>query len=104
MSLPPDLTDRAALARNRARALARGAELFLHEDAAAEAKERLSEVNKTFTKPAVVAVFPGPWREILPDARRPLGRFYCTTGMEKSVLIRGHRRQVKEIAVYISNS
>ncbi|WP_413869008.1 methyltransferase domain-containing protein [Albidovulum sp.] len=69
MSLPPDLTDRAALARNRARALARGAELFLHEDAAAEAKERLSEVNKTFTKPAVVAVFPGPWREILPDAR-----------------------------------
>ena len=69
MSLPPDLTDRAALARNRARALTRGAELFLHEDAAAEAKERLSEVNKTFAKPAVVAVFPGPWREILPDAR-----------------------------------
>ena len=69
MSVPPKLTDRAALVRNRARALARGAELFLHEDAAAEAEERLGEVNKTFTTPAVVTAFPGPWREILPDAR-----------------------------------
>lgn len=69
MSLPPELADRAALARNRARALARGAELFLHEDAAAEAEERLSEVNKAFTAPAVVTAFPGPWREILPNAR-----------------------------------
>jgi SAM-dependent methyltransferase len=69
MSLPPDLVDRAALARNRARARALGAELFLHEDAAAEAEERLSEVNKAFTAPAVVTAFPDPWAEILPDAR-----------------------------------
>lgn len=69
MSLPPKLTDRAALARNRARALARGAELFLHEDAAAEVEERLGEVNKRFTAPAVVAAFPRPWAEILPAAR-----------------------------------
>lgn len=69
MSLPPDLVDRAALARNRARARTLGAELFLHEDAAAEAEERLSEVNKAFTAPAVVTAFPDPWAEILPDAR-----------------------------------
>jgi SAM-dependent methyltransferase len=69
MSLPPDLTDCAALARNRARARTRGAELFLHEDAAAEVEERLSVVNKAFTAPAVVTAFPAPWREILPDAR-----------------------------------
>ncbi len=69
MSLPPELADRAALARNRARALARGAELFLHTDAAGEAEERLSEVNKAFTAPAVVTPFAGPWREILPHAR-----------------------------------
>ncbi|WP_347311764.1 methyltransferase domain-containing protein [Defluviimonas sp. SAOS-178_SWC] len=65
----PSLTDHAALLRNRARALKQGADLFLHEDAAAEIEERLSEVNKTFTAPAVVTGFPGPWAEILPDAR-----------------------------------
>lgn len=69
MSLPPQLTDRAALARNRARACAQGADLFLHADAAAEADERLAEVNKTFTAPVVVTAFPGPWVEILPGAR-----------------------------------
>ncbi|MFN6951554.1 MAG: methyltransferase domain-containing protein [Albidovulum sp.] len=69
MSAPPNLTDRAALSRNRARALAQGADLFLHEDCAAEAKERLGEVNKRFTAPAVVTAFPAPWLAILPDAR-----------------------------------
>lgn len=65
----PSLTDRAALSRNRARALKQGAELFLHDEAAAEIEERLSEVNKAFTAPAVVTGFPGPWAEILPGAR-----------------------------------
>ncbi|MBC7143688.1 MAG: methyltransferase domain-containing protein [Rhodobacteraceae bacterium] len=65
----PSLTDRAALSRNRARALKQGAELFLHDEAAAEIEERLSEVNKTFMAPAVVTGFPGPWAEILPGAR-----------------------------------
>lgn len=69
MSAPQPLTDRAALSRNRARALKQGAELFLHEEAAAEIEERLSEVNKTFTAPAIVTGFFGPWAEILPDAR-----------------------------------
>jgi hypothetical protein len=69
MTTPPPLTDRAALLRNRARATIRGPELFLHEDAAAEIEERLNEVNKVFTSPAVVAGFAGPWQAILPDAR-----------------------------------
>lgn len=69
MTHPPKLTDRAALNRNRARALKQGAELFLHEDCAAEIEERLSEVNKRFTAPAIVTGFPGPWSEVLPGAR-----------------------------------
>lgn len=69
MSDPPNLIDRAALSRNRARALAQGADLFLHNEAAAEVEERLGEVNKRFTDPAVVTAFPAPWAEILPGAR-----------------------------------
>jgi SAM-dependent methyltransferase len=69
MTTPPVLTDRAALARNRARAARRGAALFLHREAAAEIEERLSEVNKRFTAPAVVSGFPAPWAEMLPGAR-----------------------------------
>lgn len=69
MSVPPKLTDRDALLRNRARARRRGAELFLHETAAAEAKERLSEVNKRFTSPAIVTGFAEPWAAIRPEAR-----------------------------------
>ena len=68
MNTPPLLTDRAALRRQRARA-ARAPELFLHEDAADELYERLQEVNRTFTSPAVITAFPDPWRKILPDAK-----------------------------------
>lgn len=68
MQHPPALTDRTALARNRARA-ARAPALFLHADAADEIQERLSEVNRTFTAPAVITAFPGIWADILPGAR-----------------------------------
>lgn len=54
---PPLLTDRKALALHRARATA----LFLQEDARAEVQERLTEVNRTFTSPAVVTGFPQLW-------------------------------------------
>lgn len=69
MTHPPKLTDRAALVRNRSRALKQGPELFLHQECAAEIEERLAEVNKRFTSAAVITGFPGPWAEILPDAR-----------------------------------
>jgi SAM-dependent methyltransferase len=63
---PPILTDRHALNRNRAKATA----MVLQEMAVAEVKERLTEVNRTFTSPAVVTGFPGLWPEMVtvPDA------------------------------------
>ena len=67
MSTTPRLTDPAALARNRARA-ARAPALFLHEAVAAEIEERLAEVNKTFTAPAIVTPFPDFWAGRLPGA------------------------------------
>ncbi|UWQ14393.1 SAM-dependent methyltransferase [Aliiroseovarius sp. M344] len=63
---PPRLTDREQLMRNRKRATADG--LFLQSLAADEVKDRLTEVNRTFTKPAVVTGFPQVWGKIFPDA------------------------------------
>ena len=67
-AVPPTLTDRATLLRNRARAL-RAPALFLHEDAVSEVQERLAEVNRRFTAPAVVTPFPSVWHDALPGAR-----------------------------------
>ena len=41
----------------------------MHEDAALELEERLNEVNRRFTSPALVAPFADPWLKILPDAK-----------------------------------
>ena len=68
MSSPPPLTDRPALLRNRRRA-DRDPALFLQERAADEIQERLAEVNRTFTAPAIVTAFPELWRDRLPGAR-----------------------------------
>ena len=69
MQPPSFLTDRRALARYRARAWARpDPALFLQTDAADEIEERLGEVNRTFTTPAVVTGFPDLWRRRLPYA------------------------------------
>jgi SAM-dependent methyltransferase len=65
MNTPPPLTDRLALARNRARATA----FFLQDAAIAEVQERLTEVNRTFTDVAVVTGFPDLWAKGLPAAR-----------------------------------
>ncbi|MFD1511647.1 methyltransferase domain-containing protein [Lacimonas salitolerans] len=69
MTDAPRLTDRTALTRNRARALARGPEMFLHRAAADELQDRLAMVKRTFTKPAIVTGFPDFWRNLWPDAR-----------------------------------
>ena len=61
---PPTLTDRAALARARARAH----EFFLHEEAVADVQERLSVVNRRFTKLAIVTGHPAPWARAFPEA------------------------------------
>jgi SAM-dependent methyltransferase len=68
MTRPPALTDRIALARNRARA-ARAPARFLHDEALAEVQERLSEVNRRFTQPAVVTGWPDLWAPAFPGAR-----------------------------------
>jgi SAM-dependent methyltransferase len=69
---PPRLTDRAALAAHRIRALRQGngAAAALHEAVAAELQSRLAEVNRTFTSPAVVSGFPGLWAGAVAGARR----------------------------------
>ncbi len=53
------LTDRAALTRNRSRASA----LFLQDLVLDEVQDRLKEVNRTFTAPAIVTGFPQVWRD-----------------------------------------
>ena len=68
MTQTPKLTDRAALLRNRARA-GQAPALFLQEEAAAEVKDRLELVNRSFTQPAVVTGFPQLWQSVFPDAR-----------------------------------
>ncbi|MFA8441693.1 MAG: methyltransferase domain-containing protein [Yoonia sp.] len=62
----PQITDRAALARNRARAEPDA--LFLQEHAADELQERLNEVNRTFKSVAIVTGFPDFWAARYPDA------------------------------------
>jgi SAM-dependent methyltransferase len=66
MTMPPPLVDRAALLRHRARAVPD--QLFLLEAVADELHERLVEVNRTFTAPAIVTGFPDFWRVRFPDA------------------------------------
>lgn len=66
MKSPPPLTDRKQLARNRART-DRSA-LFLHDEAEVEIKDRLKEVNRRFTKPAIVTGFPDIWADFFPEA------------------------------------
>lgn len=60
------LTDQRALVRHRARATA----FFLHEELATEVQERLVEINKTFTSPAIVSAFPQIWSnypQVIPE-------------------------------------
>jgi hypothetical protein len=67
MTDTPRLTDRRALKLHRARA-ARRPQLFLLDEAAADLEERLSEIKKTFTKPAIVGGMPGPFQAVLPPS------------------------------------
>ena len=66
MTSTPQLVDRTALLRNRARANADA--LFLHDTVADEIHERLIEVNRTFKSMAIVTGFPDFWRSRYPDA------------------------------------
>ena len=70
MQKPPLLTDINALQRFRARALRSDhPAMFLHEEALIEIHERLNEVNRPFTNPAIVTSFPKIWQKLLPNAK-----------------------------------
>jgi SAM-dependent methyltransferase len=71
MTTAPPLTDRSALALHRARARRlpdHDDALFLHRMARADIEERLNEVNRRFTSPAVVTGFPTVWAGLGADA------------------------------------
>jgi SAM-dependent methyltransferase len=64
---PPDIACRRTLARNRARV--RGeSDLFLHALARDDLHLRLSEVNRTFTAPAIVTGLPQVWGDFVQNA------------------------------------
>ncbi|MCT4331841.1 SAM-dependent methyltransferase [Paracoccus sp. YLB-12] len=65
----PVLTDRAALKRQRRRAIRAGHADVLHRLAADEIHDRLAEINRSFTQTALVTGFPDFWRARFPDAR-----------------------------------
>ncbi|MEX1233621.1 MAG: SAM-dependent methyltransferase [Roseovarius sp.] len=66
------LTDRAALLRQRSRALAGNRSgntaMFLHEAAINEVHDRLDMVNKSFTAPAIVTGWPAQWQGVIEGA------------------------------------
>lgn len=64
----PQLIDRPALLRQRARALRQGHADLFHQIAADEIEDRLAEVNRTFTAPAIVTGFPALWSARFPGA------------------------------------
>lgn len=68
MTSAPKLVDRKALKLHRLRA-AKNPVGFLHDIAADELQERLSEINKSFTKPAIVGPFPEPFQHEIGQAR-----------------------------------
>ena len=63
----PKLFDQGALTRHRARARLDRAG-FLHEEARFELQERLLDVNRTFTSPAIVTPFADFWADFLPGS------------------------------------
>lgn len=70
MSSPPPLADLAALTRHRHRAMqlsGHEAAMFLHRLAAGDVQERLLEVNRRFTNPALITGFSAPWLLAFPD-------------------------------------
>lgn len=70
MSHPPALVDRRSLIRRRARARAMARPVrFLQDAVADEVMERLGEINRKFSSPAVVTGWPEIWSNRLSGAR-----------------------------------
>lgn len=69
MSQAPALFDPDARAMHRARALRGEFAGFLHDEAIFEVQERLIDVNRAFTSPAIVTGFIDNWGQAFPSAR-----------------------------------
>ena len=67
MSTPPNLFDRHALTRHRARTEREA--LFLHEAAIDEVEDRLQLVKRSFNSIGIVSPFADLWRAGFPEAR-----------------------------------
>ncbi len=65
---PHGLTDRTALLRHRTRAARQGSVDFLHRIALDEIEDRLAEINRPFTAPAIVTGNGDFWRAAMPHA------------------------------------
>lgn len=92
MTTPPPLTDRHALLRHRARAEPDA--LFLHDEVAHEVQERLAEVNRTFTSPAVVTGFP---------AVAPLAARIVADDEVLDLAVAGHDLVIHALALHWAN-
>ncbi len=68
MTNPPILFDRPALLARRRRAVTQGPALFLHDEAAIEIKERLKDINRSFTKVAIVTGMSAFWADHFTEA------------------------------------
>jgi SAM-dependent methyltransferase len=68
MNPQPRLVDAPRLAKGRARARLDRAG-FLHDEAKFELQERLIDVNRRFTAPAIVTPFPEIWADVVPGAK-----------------------------------
>ncbi len=66
---PPKMTDADALTRARARARLDRAG-FLHDEVKLELQERLTDVNRRFTAPALITPFMHYWADFMPEAPR----------------------------------
>ncbi|MBR9841569.1 MAG: methyltransferase domain-containing protein [Rhodobacteraceae bacterium] len=66
MNSVPQMTDRAALSRQRNR-IHNVDDLFLQATALEEVQDRLTLVNKSFTKVAIVTGFPKIWERLAPN-------------------------------------
>ncbi len=69
MTQSQQLFDRGAIVAHRKRAERLGFCDFLHRAAIDEIHERLLDINRRFTAPAIVTGFPASWGGILPNAR-----------------------------------
>ena len=68
MTTQNQLVDRDLLLKNRARAVAKDGDFFLHQEVRDEVQDRVELVNKTFTNPAIVTGFPKLWQNWFPQA------------------------------------